>query len=177
MRKVYISHMESPIGSLTISSSELGLCGIWFEKSEDLNIWLHKHFDIVEESNEYNINIMNQINRYFNKDLKYFNINLDLIGTNFQKNVWNELLKIEYGKTVSYKDVACNIGNCKGARGVGSAVGANNIPILIPCHRVIGNNRKLTGFSGGIEKKIKLLELEGFEIDNGSVREKNKGLD
>ncbi len=169
MNKVYISHMESPVGDLAISSSEEGLCGIWFGKDTEMNQWLNRYFDIVEESSEYNVYIMDQLNKYFKKEIKDFEVKLHIIGSKFQKSVWKELLEVSYGRTASYKDISCRVGKPNGARGVGGAVGANKIPIIIPCHRIIGSNKELTGFSGGIEKKIKLLEIEGLSVREGKV--------
>lgn len=169
MDKVYISHMDSPVGDLAISSSEEGLCGIWFEKNIEMVGWLNKYFDIVEESCEYNRDIMNQLSKYFKKELRVFDVKLHLLGSEFQKSVWKELLLIPYGETASYKDISHKISKPAGARSVGGAVGANKIPIMIPCHRIIGTNKELTGFSGGIEKKVKLLEHEGFSIKGSKV--------
>lgn len=87
---------------------------------------------------------------------------MHLIGTQFQKKVWQLLLKIPYGKTMTYKDIARMISPTMSAQAVGSAVGHNKISILIPCHRVIGSNNSLTGYAGGIKRKEKLLEIEGI---------------
>ena len=87
---------------------------------------------------------------------------LDLRGTAFQLRVWNELLKIPYGSTVSYGEVARRIGNPRAGQAVGAAVGRNPVPIVVPCHRVIGQDGSLVGFAGGLATKEKLLELEGW---------------
>jgi len=99
-------------------------------------------------------------------------IQLDLIGTDFQQQVWRELGNIPYGETRSYGDVAKAVGRPDAVRAVGAANGANPIPILLPCHRVIGANRKLTGFRGGLEMKRKLLTIEGITnvVDGGHER-------
>ena len=89
---------------------------------------------------------------------------MHLIGTEFQKKVWHILLKIPYGKTMTYKDIARMISPTMSAQAVGSAVGHNKISILIPCHRVIGSNNNLTGYAGGIERKEVLLEIEGIHV-------------
>ncbi len=89
---------------------------------------------------------------------------LDLAGTEFQKNVWREMLKIPFGKTKSYGDVAKAIGNPKAVRAVGGACGANSIPVLVPCHRVLAANNKIGGFGSGLGWKCKLLELEGVDL-------------
>ncbi len=174
MKKVYLSHMESPIGELIISSSKEGLCGIWIEEDSNMRIWLNKYFDIVEECSEYNINIINQLQNYFKGELKRFKVPFHLLGTEFQKLIWKEFLQIPYGSTASYKDIAVRIGKPAGSRSVGSAAGANRIPVVIPCHRIIGSNGSLTGFTGGIQKKVKLLELEGHTVKDGKIRAKGR---
>ena len=101
-----------------------------------------------------------QLEEYFDGRRKEFEIPLKLIGTEFQKKVWNELLKIPYGETVSYKDIAIKIGNPKACRAVGMANHNNPILIIVPCHRVINENNKLGGYALGLDLKRKLLELE-----------------
>lgn len=101
-----------------------------------------------------------QLDEYFLGIRRSFENPLYPVGTDFQKKVWSALLEIPYGETRSYKDIAQNIGNPKGSRAVAGAIGVNGISILIPCHRVIGSNRSLTGFAGGLEAKRILLELE-----------------
>ncbi len=105
--------------------------------------------------------IFTQLKEYFDMKRKKFYVPLDIEGTEFQKKVWGELQKIPFGKTVSYKTVAEKIGNVKAVRAVGRANGANPIPIIIPCHRVIASNGGLGGYTGGINIKEKLLEVEG----------------
>ena len=113
-------------------------------------------------------NISNKILKQAVKELKEyslgkrkkFDVPLDINGTTFQKQVWNALLKIPYGKTISYMEVASLIARPKAARAVGTACGKNNIPIIIPCHRVLATNNKLGGFSGGLNIKKQLLKLE-----------------
>lgn len=102
-----------------------------------------------------------QLEEYFNLKREKFYIPLDINGTEFQKKIWNELQKIPYGKTVSYLSIAKKIGNEKSIRAVGKANGANPVPIVIPCHRVISANGKIGGYSAGVSIKRKLLELEG----------------
>jgi len=109
----------------------------------------------------YMFNVFNQLEEYFKGERKKFNVPLDFKGTEFQKKVWNELNKIPYGKTVSYKKVAEKVGNKKALRAVGQANSKNPVCIIIPCHRVINSNGKLGGYSAGLLVKEKLLELEG----------------
>ena len=106
-------------------------------------------------------NIFTQLKEYFSNKRKKFYVPLDIEGTKFQMKVWNELKKIPYGKTASYKDIAIAIGNVKAVRAIGRANGKNPVPIIIPCHRVIEHSGKLGGYSGGTGIKEKLLELEG----------------
>ena len=101
-----------------------------------------------------------QLEEYFDGKRKEFDISIKLIGTEFQKKVWNELLKIPYGETVSYKDIAINTGNPKACRAVGMANHNNPILIIVPCHRVINENKKVGGYALGLDLKRRLLELE-----------------
>ncbi|MBQ9858840.1 MAG: methylated-DNA--[Oscillospiraceae bacterium] len=105
-------------------------------------------------------NAISQLNEYFAGTRKSFDLPLKFDGTEFQKLVWRELQNIPYGKTISYKELAEKTGNIKACRAVGMANNKNPIPIIIPCHRVIGANGKLTGYAGGLEVKKFLLELE-----------------
>lgn len=109
----------------------------------------------------YMYNIFTELKEYFNMERKKFSVPLDAVGTDFQKKVWNELLKIPYGKLKTYKDIALKLGSIHGFRAVGRANSTNHIPIIIPCHRVIASDGKLGGYAGGISMKEKLLELEG----------------
>jgi len=102
-----------------------------------------------------------QLREYFERERKEFQLKLEIIGTDFQKKVWNELTKIQYGETISYGELAIRMGNKNLMRAVAAANGSNPIPIIIPCHRVIGADGSLTGYGGGLDVKQKLLELEG----------------
>ena len=125
---------------------------LWYShlKDADLNI---KESDIIKKAYK-------QLMEYFNGQRKSFDLPLNPKGTEFQKKVWNALLNIPYGSTCSYKDIAVNIGNEKACRAVGGANNKNPIFIIIPCHRVIGKNGSLVGYGGGLDIKLKLLELE-----------------
>jgi len=101
---------------------------------------------------------------YFAGERKHFDLSLLLEGTDFQKTVWTALRQIPYGETISYKQLAQRIGKPRAVRAVGAANGANPIPIIIPCHRVIGNDGSLTGFGGGLPLKKRLLELESHQL-------------
>jgi len=115
--------------------------------------FLEKNDEVLEKS-------MHQLDEYFNYKRKIFGIPLLMVGTEFQKNVWNGLIKIPFGETLSYLQLAENIANGNSVRAVASANGANAISIFIPCHRVIGSNGKLVGYAGGLDTKEKLLNIE-----------------
>ena len=105
-----------------------------------------------------------QLDRYFAGELRAFDLELDLVGTGFQRRIWSLLAAIPYGETTSYGGLARAAGNAAASRAVGAANGQNPIPIVLPCHRVIGSDGSLTGFGGGLDAKRFLLELEGVEL-------------
>ena len=115
---------------------------------------------ILREANTYLAEAAAQLDDYFARRLRRFDLPLMPIGTEFQRRVWDELRRIPYGQTISYKELALRIGNPKAVRAVASANRANPISIIIPCHRVIGSNGRLVGYSGGLDKKETLLQLE-----------------
>lgn len=128
----------------------------------DTVTFLKRTNDINNKGRKTNLteNVFKQINEYLNGQRKYFDFKYELIGTEFQKKVWNELLNIPYGETRSYKEIAIAIGNKNASRAVGMANNKNPITIVVPCHRVIGSSGKLTGYFGGIEMKKELLYIE-----------------
>lgn len=108
-----------------------------------------------------------QLEEYFDKNRTHFDLTLDLSGvtSDFQREVYDRLQQVEYGHVTSYGQIAGDIGKPDQARAVGQAVGANPVPIVIPCHRVVGSDLRLTGFSGGLAAKVELLKLEGVDVD------------
>lgn len=143
---------------LYIAATDERLVGLTPENGWDK---LKKSFrDITEGDNDILTRTLNQLTEYFNKQRTKFDIPILLHGTEFQKSAWNALLEIPYGVTISYQKQAENIGNLKALRAVGGANSANNIAIIIPCHRVIGKSGKLTGYTGGLDIKKYLLDLE-----------------
>jgi len=114
----------------------------------------------------YLYDIHTQLKEYFSGGRKVFDLPLDLQGTDFQLKVWRELLKIPYGETITYKELANRLGNPKCIRAAAKANGANPVPIIVPCHRVIGSDGSLTGYAGGLEIKEKLLVFEGSRTSN-----------
>lgn len=141
---------NTKIGKLKIEYENDVLTGIAYTKNE-------KEQGIRSELSDKTVL---QLEEYFDGRRKEFDIPIKLRGTEFQKKVWNELLKIPYGATVSYKDIAIKIGNPKACRAVGMANHNNPILIIVPCHRVINENKRLGGYALGLDLKRKLLELE-----------------
>lgn len=115
----------------------------------------------LRSDDPYLFGVFYQLNEYFAGTRKEFDVPLDIEGTDFQKKVWNELQKIPYGKTISYKTLSEKLGDVKAIRAVGKANGQNPVAIIIPCHRVIGATGNLVGYAGGLDIKEKLLHLEG----------------
>jgi methylated-DNA-[protein]-cysteine S-methyltransferase len=152
--------IESPVGPLLLSGDELGLRGVSFESSERSTRlqpdWRQNKAPFAEA--------IRQLQDYFRGELKEFDLPLSLKGTGFQLRVWHALRTIPYGETISYAQLAERIGNSKAVRAVGLANGSNPIPIIIPCHRVIGSDGSLTGFGGGLPNKKKLLALESRQL-------------
>ena len=148
-------YYKSPIGNLIIMEEENAIIKLCFKEQEITNIK-----DIQEFETPLLKKAKKQLEEYFEVKRKKFDLALRLNGTSFQNKVWKALLNIPYAKTCSYKDIAKNIGNENASRAVGNANNKNPLPIFIPCHRVIGSNGKLIGYAGGLDIKIKLLELE-----------------
>lgn len=148
-------YYKSPIGNLIIMEEENAIIKLCFKEQEITNIK-----DIQEFETPLLKKAKKQLKEYFEGKRKKFDLALRLNGTSFQNKVWKALLNIPYAKTCSYKDIAKNIGNENASRAVGNANNKNPLPIFIPCHRVIGSNGKLIGYAGGLDIKIKLLELE-----------------
>ncbi len=161
-KKILIKQLSTPIGIMTAGSTDKGICMLEFgEKTE-----FKTNFDYssTQGSNKFIKELEQQLIEYFKKERTIFNVPLDLIGTEFQIRTSQELLNIPFGKTRTYKEQAIVIGNLKAIRAVATANGANRIPIVIPCHRVIGSDGNLTGFGGGLWRKKFLLELESQQI-------------
>lgn len=171
----YKTTYKSPLGELTIASDTDNITGVWlkgqkyFEESiKDNTVYENNNLKVLIQTKEW-------LNRYFNKETPEISeIPMAPAGTHFQLDVWNILCKIPYGKTMTYKEIAEILANkynkkSMSAQAVGGAVGHNPISIIIPCHRVIGSNGKLTGYAGGLNNKIKLLTLENEEYKQLSL--------
>lgn len=151
MEQFYKAYYDSPIGILEITGTKQEITGVHFvetKRNPDPSIPLPLK------------DCCKQLYEYFVGDRKDFSLNLLLEGTDFQKKVWNQLMKIPYGRTVAYKEIAAAVKNEKAVRAVGSANGRNNISIIIPCHRVIASDGTLGGYGGGLWKKEWLLNHE-----------------
>ncbi|WP_070968993.1 methylated-DNA--[protein]-cysteine S-methyltransferase [Vibrio sonorensis] len=153
--------LNTPLGLLTIQTSDKGLCGAWFETHTTRPEQLGER----DDENPILTKACAQLVEYFDGHRAVFDLPIDTQGTDFQKRVWNVLQKIPYGKLCTYQDVADNIGNPKAVRAVGAANGKNPLSIIVPCHRVIGKSGKLTGYAGGVERKAALLDLEQSETE------------
>jgi methylated-DNA-[protein]-cysteine S-methyltransferase len=150
--------IESPVGALRLVETNGAISQIEFEPFRDHDG--HPRGD-RDDANPLLVEAARQLRAYFDRDLKEFDLPLAPVGTDFQQQVWKELCEIGYGETSSYGELAHRLGKSNAAsRAVGLANGRNPIPIVIPCHRVIGSNGTLTGYAGGLDRKQKLLEIE-----------------
>jgi len=151
---------ESPAGPLLLAGSRDGLYYLSFPSGRHAVAIEHEW---IEDRSLFD-DAIRQLREYFAGERTTFSLTLKPEGTDFQRAVWAELQNIPYGETISYKELADRIGRPKAVRAVGAANGANPIPIIIPCHRVIGNDGSLTGFGGGLPLKKRLLELESRQL-------------
>ncbi|MBV6647409.1 MAG: methylated-DNA--[protein]-cysteine S-methyltransferase [Cyclobacteriaceae bacterium] len=162
MRKPKIhTKIDSPVGKLLLLSDSDFLTGVYFYKERNGFGFRNEGYGLEDNNSDLFRETTQQLQQYFGGHLQNFNIPVKFKGTDFQKSVWNALFTIPYGETVSYLDVAKQIGDPTAARAVGWANGKNPIPIIYPCHRVIGSNGKLTGYGGGLDRKEWLLRHEG----------------
>jgi len=152
--------IESPVGKLTLIARGKKLTAVLWEA--EWENYVKPDGIIVEPDHPVLCETEHQLSEYFAGKRRVFNLELDFVGTDFQKRVWQALLTIPFGETRSYSDIARQIGNEKAVRAVGAANGRNLISIITPCHRVIGMDGSLTGFAGGLEAKRMLLALEGI---------------
>jgi methylated-DNA-[protein]-cysteine S-methyltransferase len=160
-QNVFGARLNSPIGELVLTSDGEAITGLFMEKQKDepklINDW-RRDDKLFREA-------ARQLQAYFAGELTAFELPLATAGTEFQERVWAELRKIPYGSTINYAELAQRIGKPKAWRATGAANGSNPISIIIPCHRVIGSDSKLTGYGGGIERKRFLLELEARTLN------------
>lgn len=175
----YTHHYRSPLGGITLASDGEALTGLWFDGQ--------KYFlsTLCKEHEEKELPVFEQVsqwlNLYFSGKEPCFTPLLNPKGTAFRKAVWDILLSIPYGQTLTYGEIADKIAKQRGlaqmsAQAVGGAVGHNPISIIIPCHRVVGTNGSLTGYAGGIERKVQLLTLEKADLSKFLYPQKNSAL-
>jgi len=154
---IFYSEAESPLGLLLFVASERGLRGIYFEQ--------HKHFrgkGAWQLAPEHPVlrQAAREMQEFFDGKREQFDVQLDLQGTPFQQEVWQALLRIPFGDTISYGEHAQRVGRPEAARAVGAAIGRNPVSIIVPCHRVVAGNGNITGYAGGLERKRALLDFE-----------------
>ena len=175
----YISHYCSPIGGILLAADDIGLTGVWFEGQKYFALSLDKEHEekelpLFEKAKQW-------LDIYFSGKEPNFTLPLHFTGTAFQNEVWEILCTVPYGHTMTYGEIAKQIAAGKGlphmsAQAVGGAVGRNKISIIVPCHRVVGTNGSLTGYAGGIHKKVKLLQLEKADMGSFFVPKKGTAL-
>ncbi|MRX28313.1 methylated-DNA--[protein]-cysteine S-methyltransferase [Kangiella sp. HZ709] len=157
MNQLYYQTFKIPFGKLFIYADEKVIKAVLFKawQSFDATNAINKSTDLIELCRK-------QLDEYFAGDRRQFDLPLESNGTDFQKNVWQQLTKIPFGESRNYGEIASAIGNTKASRAVGAANGKNPISIIVPCHRVIGANGALTGYAGGLQAKQWLLKHEGL---------------
>ncbi len=155
---------DSPVGPVWIATTGTGICAVRLGagQPEDFFAWLARHIspDPPREDMGALTPALTQLREYFSRIRREFDLPLDARGTPFQRAVWTEVARIPYGATATYGEIARHMGKPRAARAVGAAMGANPLPILIPCHRVIGARGSLIGYAAGLEIKAALLQLE-----------------
>ncbi len=163
---IYHCKFETILGDFLIASKSGEVINISLPSSDEKDFFqfLNKMKAQTSYSKEENQHCIEELKEYLKGNLRKFTVRIRTYGTDFQKKVWKELMNIPHGEVRSYKEIASNIGSPKASRAVGGANNKNNIPIIIPCHRVIGSNKTLVGYAGGIEMKKKLLEIEGVYV-------------
>nr|QIM10358.1 methylated-DNA--protein-cysteine methyltransferase [uncultured Alphaproteobacteria bacterium] len=163
----YTAKYKSPLGEILLSADDTGLTGLWFTDQKYYALYLDK--ENQEQETPFLRQAKKWLDIYFSGKEPDFKLPLHFIGSEFQNKVWEILYAIPYGKTMTYGEIATVLTQQKGlkkmsARAVGSAVGHNQISIIVPCHRVVGSNGSLTGYAGGIERKKYLLEHEKADM-------------
>ena len=175
----YTSAYQSPVGEILLACDEIGLTGLWFEGEKFYALSLDK------EHEEREMPVFAEVKRwldiYFSGREPDFMPPIHMIGSPFQLSVWEILRQIPYGKTTTYGEIANRLAAKRGltrmsAQAVGGAVGHNEISIIVPCHRVVGTNGSLTGYAGGVDKKVRLLQLEGTDMTGLFVPTKGTAL-
>lgn len=178
---IYKTHYDSPLGGMLLSADDKGLTGLWFDGQKYFAYGLVESGACEEQENSILTEAKRWLDIYFSGKEPDFDLPLNPTGTDFQKSVWSILCTIPYGKTMTYGQIAAQLAAEQGAahmsaQAVGGAVGHNPLSIIVPCHRVVGTNGSLTGYAGGIDRKIKLLTLEGVDMSRFFVPKKGTAL-
>jgi methylated-DNA-[protein]-cysteine S-methyltransferase len=151
MNNIYYNYFESPIGLIEIGGTSAAITALNFVDERRKGFESHPNVDST----------LRQLDEYFSGTRRDFNVDLSMDGTDFQKQVWVQLMTVPFGQTASYGDIAAAIGNPKAVRAVGGANGRNPVSIIVPCHRIIGSDNTLTGYGSGLWRKEWLLKHEG----------------
>lgn len=167
--KILYSNIQSPIGDMIAGATDKGICFLeWHDRGgvERILSRVEKRYKrpLEQGSSELLLKLQNELNNYFDRTINKFLVPIDVNGTKFENSVWNKLLKIPYGETRSYGEIASELGKPGASRAVGRANGSNYLSIVIPCHRVIESNGKLRGYGGGLWRKKYLLDLESAPL-------------
>ena len=176
---IYTCNYLSPLGNILLASDEIGLTGLWFEGQKYFANTLPD--DRISQEMEILTEAKKWLDIYFSGEEPKFTPPLHPMGSTFRQEVWKILLEIPYGQTITYGEIASKMAEIKNvsrmsAQAVGGAVGHNEVSIIIPCHRVVGTNGSLTGYAGGIDKKIALLQLEHTDMSRFFVPKKGTAL-
>ena len=176
---IYTQHYDSPLGGILQSADETGLTGLWFDGAKYFAKGLPQ--ERTDQETPALLQAKQWLDLYFSGAEPDFTPPLHPAGTAFQQAIWQLLLQIPYGQTATYGELARRLAREKGretlsAQAVGGAVGHNRISILIPCHRVIGANGSLTGYAGGVERKLALLKLEGADLSGLTIPTRGTAL-
>lgn len=173
------SEYDSPLGKILLACDDVGLTGVWFERQKYFAFNLDKEHQ--PQDNQIFTTTKKWLDIYFSGQEPDFLPPLHLVGTKFRTEVWKILLRIPYGQTMTYGQIAKLMATKHGlktmsAQAVGGAVGHNDISIIIPCHRVVGTNSSLTGYAGGIDRKVKLFQLEHMDLNKFIVPTKGTAI-
>ena len=175
----YVSHYSSPLGAILLAADDNGLTGLWFEGQK----YFALHLDPEREERELPLfeTAKRWLDLYFSGKEPDFSVPLHFTGTAFQNEVWRILRAVPYGQTTTYGEIARQLARERGlphmsAQAVGGAVGRNRISVIVPCHRVVGTDGSLTGYAGGIDRKSKLLTLEGVDMSRLFIPKKGTAL-
>lgn len=178
---LYTMHYDSPIGRLLLMEKEEALTGLWIEGQKYFLGMLRENMEEKKDSSILN-RTKDWLDRYFRGEKPQISeLTLEPMGSEFRKEVWKILCEIPYGEVTTYGDISRKIADNRGidrmsAQAVGQAVGHNPISIIIPCHRVVGTGGSLTGYAGGLQRKVSLLTLEGVSMENLFVPAKGTAL-